>query len=121
MRDTVDTVEYAKYAKSENQTYQTNPNKTKSNLPNQTYQTKPNLANHIHQTKPKLLVKAVDAWVCSAFGNVFHSLLWPWQKTIEDSNKLKIFQDEDDINSPKAYLQVRYLCKRQHASRNQIS
>ena len=37
---------------------------TKPNLPNQTYQTKTN------QTKSKLLAKAVDAWVRSAFGNV---------------------------------------------------
>ena len=35
---------------------------TKPNLPNQTYQTKP--------TEPNLLVKAVNAWVRSAFGNV---------------------------------------------------
>ena len=42
------------------QILQTEP--TKPNLPNQTYLTKP--------TKPKLLVKAVNAWVCSAFGNV---------------------------------------------------
>ena len=42
------------------QTYQTKP--TKPNLPNQTYLTKP--------TKQKLLVKVVNAWVRSAFGNV---------------------------------------------------
>ena len=46
-------------------------------LPNQTYQTKLILPN-----LPKLLVKAVNAWVCSAFGNVCISfspakrLLW---------------------------------------------
>ena len=57
-----------------NQTYQTKP--TKPNLPNQTYQTKPtkpNLPNQTYltkPTKPKLLVKAVNAWVRSAFGNV---------------------------------------------------
>ena len=51
-----------------NQTYPTKPTKpTKPNLPNQTqpnqtYQTKP--------TTPKLLVKVVNAWVHSAFGNV---------------------------------------------------
>ena len=61
------------------QTYQTKP--TKPNLPNQTYLTKsnmpkqakhsqPSLLNQTNQTKPKLLVKAVDAWVRSAFGNV---------------------------------------------------
>ena len=49
---------------------------TKPNIPNQTYQTKPikpNLQNQTHQTKPttpKLLVKVVNAWVRSAFGNV---------------------------------------------------
>ena len=42
-------------------TYQTKP--TKPNLPNQTYQTKP--------TKLNLLVKAVNAWVRSAFGNIY--------------------------------------------------
>ena len=47
-----------------NQTYQTKP--TKPILPNQTYQTKPFLPN-----LPKLLVKAVNAWVRSGFGNVF--------------------------------------------------
>ena len=54
-----------------NQTYQTKP--TKPNLPNQTYQTKSNLAYQAYwakPTKPKLLVKAVNAWVRSAFGNV---------------------------------------------------
>ena len=46
---------------------------TKLNLPNQTYQTKSNLAYQAYLTKPtksKLLVKAVNAWVRSAFGNV---------------------------------------------------
>ena len=38
------------------------PIQTKSNLAYQAYWTKP--------TKPKLLVKAVNAWVRSAFGNV---------------------------------------------------
>merc|ERR1712107_281279 len=45
----------------------TKPNK--SNLPNQTYQTKPT-----KPTKPNLLVKAVNTWVRSAFGNVFFHL-----------------------------------------------
>ena len=80
------------------QTYQTKP--AKPNLPNQTYKTKPakqNLQNHAYHTKPtkpnqtilnvacqaywtrptkpKLLVKAVNTWVRSAFGNIsfFHS------------------------------------------------
>ena len=71
-----------------NQTCQTKPAKPnlpnqscqtktiKPNLPKQTYQTKPpkpNLRNQTYQTKatkPKLLVKAVNAWVRSAFGNV---------------------------------------------------
>ena len=53
------------------QILQTKP--TKPNLPNQTHLTKP--------TKPKLLVKAVNAWVRSAFGNVLsspyqHSNIW---------------------------------------------
>ena len=61
-----------------NQTYQAKP--TKPNQPNQTYQTKPtkpnlpNLPSQTCQTKPtksKLLVKAVNAWVRSAFGNVY--------------------------------------------------
>ena len=43
-----------------NQTYQTKP--IKPNIPNQTHLTKP--------TKPEFLVKAVNAWVRSAFGNV---------------------------------------------------
>ena len=46
---------------------------TKLNLPKQTYQTKSNLAYQAYwtkPTKPKLLVKAVNAWVRSAFGNV---------------------------------------------------
>ena len=57
------------------QTFQTKP--TKPNLPNQTYQTKPTKPNLPNQTqitkptKPKLLVKAVNAWVRSAFGNVW--------------------------------------------------
>ena len=42
----------------------------------QTYQSKPNAANlQKHQTKPKLLVKAVDALVPSAFGNVCDTIL----------------------------------------------
>ena len=46
-------------------TIQTKPTKPNlHNLPNQTYQTK--------LTKPKLLVKAVNTWVRSAFGNVFN-------------------------------------------------
>ena len=49
-----------------NQTYQTKP--TKPNLPNQTCKTEP--------TKLNLLVKAVNAWVRSAFGNVFTKRLW---------------------------------------------
>ena len=79
-----------------NQTYKTKPTKpnqtdqTKPRLPNQTYQSKPNLPNLTYQTKsnlayqaywtkptkPKLLVKAVNAWVRSAFGNVFELILW---------------------------------------------
>ena len=35
------------------------------------------LPNQIHQTKPKLLVKAVNAWVRSAFGNVSSCFLQP--------------------------------------------
>ena len=37
-------------------------------------QTKLNLLNQTYQTKPRLLVKAVDAWVRSAFRNVFYIL-----------------------------------------------
>ena len=54
-----------------NQTYQTKP--TKTNPPSQTYQTKSNLYYQAYWSKPaepKLLVKAVNAWVRSAFGNV---------------------------------------------------
>ena len=46
---------------------------TKPNLPDQTFQTKstkPNLPDQTCQTKPKLLVKAVNAWVHSAFDNI---------------------------------------------------
>ena len=53
------------------QILQTKP--TKPNLPNQTYQTKLNIAYQAYwtrPTKPKLLVKAVNAWIHSAFGNV---------------------------------------------------
>ena len=61
-----------------NQNYQTKPYEPK--LPNQTLQTiptKPNLPNQnvaywTKATKPKLLVKVVNAWVRSAFGNVFN-------------------------------------------------
>ena len=76
---------------------QTKP--TKPNLPNQTHLTKPNLPNQTYQTyqtnqtkptkpnvayqayltmptKPKLLVKAVNAWVRSAFGNVYQLSLF---------------------------------------------
>ena len=65
-----------------NKTYQTKP--TKPNRPIQTYKTKPTKPNQINlayqaywtkPTKPKLLVKAVNAWVRSAFGNVFSWLL----------------------------------------------
>ena len=55
-----------------NQTYQTKH--TKPNLTYRTYQTKSNLAYQTYWTKPikpKLLVKGVNAWVRSAFGNVF--------------------------------------------------
>ena len=48
------------------QTYQTKPDK-------QTYQTKSNVAYQAYwtkTTKPKLLVKAFNPWVRSAFGNV---------------------------------------------------
>ena len=53
----------------------------KPNLPNptyQTYQTKPNLANQAQQikaNKPKLLIKAVNSYVHSDFGNVCLSSL----------------------------------------------
>ena len=50
---------------------QTKP--TKPNVRNRTYQTKSNLAFQAYRTKPtkpRLLVKAVNAWVRSAFGNV---------------------------------------------------
>ena len=60
-----------KYEKFANQTYQTKP--AKSNLPNKTYQTKSIIAYQDYwtkPTKPKLVVKAVNAWVRSAFGNV---------------------------------------------------
>ena len=65
---------------SQSQTYQSKP--TNPNLPTQTYQTKPAIqtcqtkSNFAYQayltkpTKPKLLVKAVNAWVRSTFGNV---------------------------------------------------
>ena len=56
--DYADYADYAKYAESK---------LGQPCLPNQT---KPNLANQAYQTKPKLLGKAVDAWVRSAFGNV---------------------------------------------------
>ena len=73
-----------------NHTFQTKP--TKPNLPNQTYQTKPNQPNQTYQTKltkpslpnqnyptkpttPKLLVKVVNAWVRSTFGNVLKQIL----------------------------------------------
>ena len=45
-----------------------------SQIPNQTYLTKSNLVYQAYwtkPTKPKLLVKAVNAWVRSAFVNVF--------------------------------------------------
>ena len=48
--------------------YQTKP--TRPNLPDQIYQTKPSRPNLPNQTKPKLLVKAVNAWVHSAFDNI---------------------------------------------------
>ena len=69
-----------------NQTYQNKP--TKTNLPNQTHQTKPNLpyiAYWNKPTKPKLLVKAVNSWVRSAFGNVYFRF--------EPDNDLIGFQD----------------------------
>ena len=50
---------------------------TKPNLPNLTYQTNPtgpNLPNYTYQSKRKLMVKAADAWVRSAFGNVCSKL-----------------------------------------------
>jgi hypothetical protein len=52
----------------QSQIYQTKP--TKPNLPNQTYQTKSTKPNILNQTKPTKLVKVVNAWVRSAFGNV---------------------------------------------------
>ena len=51
-----------------------NMQNTKPNLPNQTYKNKSNIAYQaywINLTKPKLLVKAANAWVRSAFGNVY--------------------------------------------------
>ena len=63
-----------KFAKQTYQTKLTRPNQTYlKNLPNQTYQTKSNLAYQAYWTKPKLLVKAADTWVRSAFGNVLLS------------------------------------------------
>ena len=59
-----------------NQTNRTKP--TKPNLPNLTYQTKLKIAYQAYWTrpsKPKLLVKAVNAWVRSAFGNVSQDAL----------------------------------------------
>ena len=51
------------------QSMQNLQNKTsKPNLPNQTYLTQP--------TKPKLLVKVVNAWVRSAFGNIESNIEW---------------------------------------------
>ena len=59
---------------------------------NQTYQTKP--------TKPKLLVKAVNAWVRSAFGNVFkiHSST-PDANVNQSSTSEVIFISKSHINS----------------------
>ena len=74
--------EYAENATLSNQTYQTKP--TQPNLPNQTYQTKPIKLSLLDQvkptkldppTKPKQLVKVVNAWVRSAFGNVLTFVL----------------------------------------------
>ena len=62
---------YATKPTKANHTYQIKP--TKANLPNQTYQTKLKLAYQAYRTRPtipKLLVKAVNPWVRSAFGNV---------------------------------------------------
>ena len=80
-----DEVKYANYAKYEN--VQEMPNmqnmrcvqnlRTKPNLPNLTYQTNPtgpNLPNYTYHSKRKLMVKAADAWVRSAFGNVCSKL-----------------------------------------------
>ena len=56
--------------------YQARP--TKPNLPNQTYQTcqtkhtKLNLPNQKKHSQPSFLVKTVNAWVRSVFGNVFN-------------------------------------------------
>ena len=61
---------YAKNAKFANQTYQAKL--TKPTLPNQI---KPHQAYWTKPTKRKLLVKAVYAWVRSAFGNVFSKSL----------------------------------------------
>ena len=50
-----------------------------SDLPNRTYQTKSNYqAYWTKPTKPKLLVKAVNAWVRSAFGNVYSLSVCLW-------------------------------------------
>ena len=65
-----------------NQTYQSKPS-----LPNRSYQTKSNLAYQAYWTKPikpKLLVKAVNAWVRSAFGNVLQL-----QLPVDVSEKMK--------------------------------
>ena len=54
------------------QTYQTKPTKPNQTL---TYQIKSNVAYQAYwtmPTKPKLLVKAVNVWVRSAFGNVLN-------------------------------------------------
>ena len=58
----------------QSQIYQTKP--TKPNLPNQTYQTKSTKPNILNQTKPTKLVKAVNGWVRSAFGNVSFYIIW---------------------------------------------
>ena len=64
-----------------NQTYQTKPTK-----PRQTYKTKSNLAYQAYWTRPtktKLLGKAVNARVCSAFGNVLNFFLIPYRPKVK--------------------------------------
>ena len=68
-------------------------------MPNWTYQTKSNYqAYWTKPTKPKLLVKAVNAWVRSAFGNVFLSVHAP--ATSAGPIKTKVDQNFSGLNKP---------------------
>ena len=82
-----------------NQTYQTKPTKSNQtnlpNLPNPDKPTKLNLRNQIklslpsilnQPTKPKLLVKVVNTWVRSAFGNVSQMISFLWTRACVDKN-----------------------------------